>query len=644
MVIKNDNIESFDAGEPYGNSSNVTNQINATNSVVIPPPALGVFTEPLILPAPEIPTPEPVSFQEPNLGFGSYLAGILPDDVAIAAGAFSRTMQQVKNLQNVDFEKFAQIVYAMESTKDLTLVNGTDVPTNVELAAQGYHLTALGSGPVGTYTMSDFFGCMSGLPYPWIPIYNNILALQTQKLINIYDELFLAVTWEGAVIGVATETRQVEISPGPPPVYQTEYRVAGFTIINKGGGYGRGTAPDPIITASNGGSGTGVVGRDNAGAQSLGGGTFGRINSTTVTNQGSWVTSPPTATIEYPPIDFLPVQASGAKATNGVNSPTGTAGWTAIMNPVVAAYIVQANTEIAAIQARNPEKSALLNSLHDVTGSQLSIELRARFIGIPAVPTVIRDIYLNRYPSASMNFVDSLPELGQNTYPHMTVQTLEAISNVAATTGQSIVAQMRESRNETRLVNIGVPLDNAAATGTDPIQELSLLVNGTALTVTNNFSLSPNGDVKNPYVIKEPLTGPNANTVIQIQSPISGTGVGFTNPAYVNNGTTPTPGIYFNGNNVITTTGLSPGDPSVLLPIVNGDTSNIFPTVGTVVPSITGSELDIGRAPPGSLSPSKGINILPPKLKLASGTLPGTFNVPEAIDHVIACNCDCWVN
>ena len=40
-------------------------------------------------------------------GFGSYLQGILPDDIATAAGAFSATMQQIKNIRKVDFEKFA---------------------------------------------------------------------------------------------------------------------------------------------------------------------------------------------------------------------------------------------------------------------------------------------------------------------------------------------------------------------------------------------------------------------------------------------------------------------------------------------------------------------------------------------------------
>jgi len=589
------------------------------------------------------------------VGFGSYLQDILPKDVAVAAGAFSATMQQVKNLKNADFERFSQVVYAMETTKGLPSINGTDVPADVPLANTGLELTALGSGPYGTYTMSDFFGCMSGLPYPWKNLYDTILSLQTTKLSNIYDELFLAVTWQGAVIGLTTETRVVEISPGPPPVYQTEYRVATFTVITKGGGYGRGTAPDPIITASNGGAGTGVVGRDNAGAQSNYNGTFGRINSTTVTNQGSWVTSPPTVTsVEFPPIDFLPVQSDGSKATGGTNSPYLTVGWTTIMNRVIydppktynpsGGYIQQANDEIASIKTINPNKSNTLNNLHDITGLQLTREQRARFIGLPPVPQTKRDIFLNLYPSAQMIFVDAMPELSKNVLPHMSVQTLEAISNYDLIGGQSVVGIMRAERNATRLLAIGVPAENTMPAQLTPEQSLATLVNGVA---------------------------PETNAL----------------PAWVDNGGgQANPDLYFDGTDIYSVTEFSPSNPDIIsintiedtpvityttagsVPItldpipansnvavpgtIPGTTTGNFtptvapllPTVGTNVPSGQAKMLDVGKAFPGSLAPSKAISLIPPDLKYASGTtLPSSYTVEEAIEQVIACNCDCWV-
>ena len=111
-------------------------------------------------------------------GFGSYLKDILPGDVALAAGAFGASMQQIKNITKVPIEKFAQSVVNLETTQGLDAVNGTDVPADVAEVKAAYALVALGNGPYNTYTYSDFFGCMSGLPYPWENLQSLILNLQ----------------------------------------------------------------------------------------------------------------------------------------------------------------------------------------------------------------------------------------------------------------------------------------------------------------------------------------------------------------------------------------------------------------------------------------------------------------------------------
>ena len=131
-------------------------------------------------------------------GFGSYLENILPSDVAAAAGAFSATMQQIKNIRKLEIEKFAQVVASLETTTGLNLVSGTNVPTDTTEAKAALALIALGSGPYGTYTYSDFFGCMSGLPYPWKDIQSSIIGLQTKTLATIYENLWLALTWKQA--------------------------------------------------------------------------------------------------------------------------------------------------------------------------------------------------------------------------------------------------------------------------------------------------------------------------------------------------------------------------------------------------------------------------------------------------------------
>ena len=82
---------------------------------------------------------------------------------------------------------------------------------------------------------------------------------------------------------------------------------------------------------------------------------------------------------------------------------------------------------------------------------------------------------------------------------------------------------------------------------------------------------------------------------------------------------------------------LEPG-PSVLEPIA-------IITSGPISPGIP---LDNGGpAVPGSLAGSPVSNLIPPNLNTAltaSVLTPSVYDVGEAIDEVINCNCDCWVN
>ena len=313
--------------------------------------------------------------------------------------------------------------------------------------------------------------------------------------------------------------------------------------------------------------------------------------------------------------------------------------------PPLTALIAEADAEVAVIRTTQPIKATNLNALYDQMGAQLSYEQRARFTGIGPVPTGTRDRFLNAYPSSLMVFVDSLQELSKNTLPHMQVQTLEAISNLDLTGGQSIIGAMRESRNTARLDAIGVAQDNVIDGTIQEAQEIELLLNGTLLT-----SIPPT-DVPSPIV--DPY-------VFNSSVPIK-----FTPPALVE--PAPEPLGYFDGTNIIATTEVTPGNPSILLPSNQpvlaqqlaslatnpnapfptnqiSQANQVYPTVGTLVPAGQGKVLDVGKAPPGSLAPSKAINLLPPNLKVAAGTvLSSTFSVPEAIDEVIKCNCDCWV-
>lgn len=531
-------------------------------------------------------------------GFGSYLYDILPRQQAVAAGAFSFTMRQVKNIERADIKKFSRAVKSLENTRNLSLVNGTSKPTNQESIANLQEKEALGSGPYGTYTMSDFFGCMSGLPYPWEKIFNLIKETETPALYEIYKQLFLAVTWEQA-------TATVQSVESPAGVWT----VTGITITDPGGGYGRNGAGAPTVTI-NGTPVTATIGTDDSDAGSNGAGTFGRI--TNISLPGGTFSSVPTITIAPPP---------------GGGFPT--------MNTTIQGYIDQANTEIENIASDNARSIALLNTYWNVLGSQLAIEQRSRYIALPPV-TVPKDLFLNTYPTSINIFVDSIPTIAQDTRPHMTAQTLEAISNLDTLGGQSTVAQMRQERNQQRLISAGIPLDNNISTGISGMDQKTLLTNNTIPAGINNVIESP--------------TLTLINTSPEIYGNVTNGALGFTNPAWSANeieGQTITPipnGVYIpSDSNLI-------GEFIPAITITEGDISPILegnpvPVVNTVVPAaldpITPSRI-ITVSAPNQLNTN-----IPSNLDTdytGSTMLPASYSIDEAIEKVIECNCDCWVD
>jgi hypothetical protein len=601
--------------------------------------------------------------RESPKGFGSYLRNILPKSIATAAGAFAYTMQQVRNINQCNIEVFAQAVRSLETISGLPLTNGTSIPTDKVSSNTSLGYTALGSGIYGTYTMSDLFGCMSGLPYPWQLIYQRILQLQTSALHNIYRENFLAVTWEKAYCTITSTPYFVNIQqyrapgtlseedPGQPRIddlfYTIEIEPGSF-----GGGYGRGGATTPTVSISPNNCGASVsvsMGTNQDAAASNGGGSFGRltisINNGNPVLYGTAVNSdnndppdqtsgpdaPPneTITIQAPPTSTLPI-TNGAIATNGSNTtgdvynstsaPTpGTAGWPD-MNTVVQNYINQANAEIALIRQRNPEVSRILNTYWDICGIQLKREQRSRYTAMPPVAviptdssTVVRkDYFLNLYPTSQYAFTDAIPELAQDTKPHMSAQTLEAISDLSIIGGQSIVALMRESRNKNRLAEAGIILDNTMDSELNELEVKTLTTNGV------------------------------------VRDSTAGSTLGYTMPSWLSNKSSTNENLYPVPQGVITdglfkqASAFAQGD---ITPLIENQDD---PIINTLVPVGT-TEIPAGQISldPVIISVPLEVNsAIPPNLdsSYASSTmLPSAISVTEAIDNIIKCNCECWI-
>lgn len=609
-----------------------------------------------------------VTIQTPARGFGSYLSTIIPADIAVTAGAFSTAMTQIRNIKEVPIEKFAQVVTNLETMAvtngpPLTTNDGTpnNVPTNLNLRARARPLVALGSGPQGTYTASDFFGCMSGLPYNGssgnaalgIPewglegIYNKIIEVQTRKLFNIYHELYLAVTWQRARTYITQSTYFVNvqeyIAPDPsaiPPVVgqpriDNWYYTVNFGVNNNGGGYSRGSAPNPDINLypnNCGGSISIDVERDDMKTPAR----FGRVyevsknfgspylyNTTSVWQAGPPSTPTPPEEFLYiqgPPVEPFPVQPNGnyyptgynndpgwLAATQG-NSSQGYNAWHAIES-VIQGYINQANEEINAIYTSKNNLCRKLNNYYNSTGVQLTIEQRARNTAFKPPLESPRDNYLSLFPTVMYTWTDSLPTYGKNTQPHMYSQTIENISNWNTVGGRSIVGAMRETRNQDRLAQLGIELDNNIPSTLPYEQQKILIANGSLPTGTANPNI-PSG-----AIIADPFT---PQPIVDIPTiPAS--------PIVIRDGikiTPQQPGI------IDDTT----GEYVIIDPIYGGQ------PVGVV--------LDTGRpVVPGSFGGSDYGNLINPNLNswYSSSTLmPSTYTVNEAIEEVIRCNCDCW--
>jgi len=371
-------------------------------------------------------TSNTINIQPTLSGFGAYLDGILPPDMATACGAFSASMQQIKNISSIPIEKFAQVVTNLETTKGLN-VNGTSVPTDTTLAQQGLALIALGNGPFGTYTMSNFLGCMSGLPYLGINIRQLIQELETTNLYTIYRNLYLAVTWEQAT---------------------ATWNGTSFTYTDRGGGYGRGTGAPSVTVGGN--PATAIIGTDPTDLT-----TYGRI-----------------VTLSY----------SGPAGAVVIAPPPG--GGFPTMNTIIQGYIDDANDEIESIKNNQPAKAQQLITNWELTGTLLSGEQRAIATGLPirvpnSSPDNLREPTLAGYPSTQYTFVDSIPQYATFTQPNMYSQTLEAIADLNTIGGRSLVGMLRQARNQNRLTEIGVPLDNNIDDKLTKKQESQLIANGT---------------------------------------------------------------------------------------------------------------------------------------------------------------------
>lgn len=579
------------------------------------------------------------TIQVQDKGFGTSLYTILPEDIATTAGAFAYSMQQISNIMSVDFEKFAQVVYNMETTKGLNLIAGTNTPTDQALAQAVIDATAFGSGVDGAYTASDFFGCMSGLPYMWADIQSGIQETQTSTLTNLYQNLYLACTWERATLTI-TYT-----GTGP-------YTVTNVTVNNPGGGYCRDGSAPPVITA-NCGTGTAIIGTDPDDLS-----TFGKMIGISFTITGQPQVALPTATVAYPPSEaYISTEVTDVFLTTESGDPLLTESYTSFPEAAVLNYIALANVEIQNILYGTTGQNGVanrLNTAYSRAGDQLQIEQRVRYNAIDAVPTGTRDTVFVPYPATTFSFVDFIPSMASYTIPHMYAQTLEAIADLTTTGGESMVAMMRQARNQARLQELGISTDTSILDQMNPKVQTILIANGTAPGASLGVSVNGINGLDTPTVFTTPsiLTQTDSEGNLIAPRPL-----GYFDPnveSYYLTGDSTLPGQVSPLQEILAAGQHNVNNTNILGPSLNGTGPAISDEIvairaGASLPAGPRmQELDIGKAAvPGSLAGSPVTNIIPIPLNVAytSGTiLPGIYSVSEAIENVVQSNCDCWID
>jgi hypothetical protein len=135
-----------------------------------------------------------VNSQLEQFNYGEELQGIVPRYVYKACGSLRTSMLQVKHIQNMEIEKFSQIVSNMETTSGLDNVNGGSAPTNSDALKKALQQVALGTGENGTYVVTDFFGAMTGINYKLDKVKELISELETTELKEIYQKLLEEVS------------------------------------------------------------------------------------------------------------------------------------------------------------------------------------------------------------------------------------------------------------------------------------------------------------------------------------------------------------------------------------------------------------------------------------------------------------------
>lgn len=143
------------------------------------------------------------------------LTKIIPPDQALANQAIARSLQQVKDIFEVDLPDLALAVTTVETNAGLPDINALTQPVPQSIQTSFLSQLAVGSGANGTLNLFDFIGVVAGIPYT--EDFNSVTATIDQlQAAGALDTL----TGNTGVFTVMISTLEGDyttiINPGPP--------------------------------------------------------------------------------------------------------------------------------------------------------------------------------------------------------------------------------------------------------------------------------------------------------------------------------------------------------------------------------------------------------------------------------------------
>jgi hypothetical protein len=283
-----------------------------------------------------------------------------------------------------------------------------------------------------------------------------------------------------------------------------------------------------------------------------------------------------------------------------------------VLDAAIQTLINTANGQINSIYNSNVDECEALNNYWNYIGNQLFISQRAIPYAIPSMGGMISSASTHDFQS----FVQSIDTYAQQNEPGSTSSVLAAISDPTTLGGQSLLGAMRESRNNQRLGWAGIPPENDIPSSLETSAASAVAtLNGDGTIVSVIMTSTSSGyDLANPPRVNVYPFGYQAVLVPVIEAD------GSISSLYIANGGRGLPYVEI----------IIEPPPAVLPKNRSGNTQ---PPQNVAQPTFPGS---------GPFTGFSDNPYLPGLLVPLAPSDAATPTIPETIDDVTKCNCDCW--